>query len=484
VYELFILRKYLVPKKGRLSLTLIALMSIAVISLVVWLVVLFLSVTEGIEKVWLEKLTSLHAPIRVTPTQNYFASYYYRVDLASEKCGYTARSLAEKIRGGDLYAPQSDEALPPPEIKVDPVKAAFQVLSDMKIAFQDFELGGAMLRLEMRRGDTLSYLTQASYLASFSDKNPSFKKLTLPDSAEHHFLKLSGGKFVLPTLATKERGILLSKHFRDTGVRVGDRGWLLYPAATAGAVQEQRLPIFVTGFYDPGVLSLGNKCILAQGDVVHLINTSSRLEHFDKTEQIGFSVWLDKIQDAPKIAKELKERLEKAGIGSYWKVTTYRDFEFAKDLLQQFQSDRYLFTLIGVVILLVACTNVISLLIILVNDKKQEIAILQALGATKRSLAFIFGGVGAFIGILSSLLGAGVAILTLKNLSTLVGFLSFLQGQEMFSAVFFGSELPHTLSFSALGFVLIVTPLLSLIAGLIPAYKACRVSPSIVLRSL
>jgi lipoprotein-releasing system permease protein len=451
-------------------------------------VVLFLSVTEGIEKVWLEKLTSLHAPIRVTPTPSYFSSYYYRVDLVSEKCGYTARSLAEKMRGGDLYSPESDESLPPPETKIDPVKTVAQVLSSMKLPFQDYELGGAMLKLEMKRGDHVSFLTQASYLASFSEKNPSLKNLLLSptekDSAELHFSNLSEGKFKLPTLASKERGILLSKHFQETGVRIGDRGWLLYPSATAGGVQEQRLPIFVTGFYDPGVLSLGNKCILASGDLVHLINTSSSLEHFNKLEQSGFSVWLDDIQSAPKVAKELKARLDHAGAGDYWKVTTFHDFEFAKDLLRQFQSDRYLFTLIGVVILLVACTNVISLLIILVNDKKQEIAILQALGATKRSLALIFGGVGAFVGVISSMLGAAAAILTLKNLSALVQFLSFLQGQEMFSAVFFGSHLPQTLSFSALGFVLIVTPLLSLIAGLIPAYKACRISPSSTLRSL
>jgi lipoprotein-releasing system permease protein len=493
VYELSILRKYLIPKKRQLSMTLVALMSVGVIALVVWLVVLFLSVTEGIEKTWLDKLTSLHAPLRVTPTAKYFSSYSYLADSASESSNYTPRSFAEKIAGvSDPYNPASDESLPsycpPPEKVGDPVKIAHQILKEMNVPFQDFEMTGAMLRLQLTRGESHSFLTQASYLTSFPDRNPHLKKLTLPpvdnDVAELHFLKLSQGKLVLPLLPTQERGILVSKHFRDSGVRIGDKGWLAYPAATAGALQEQRLPIFVTGFYDPGVLSLGAKSILAPASIVHLINTSSQLEHFDKTAQMGFSVWLGKIEQAPQVAKELEKRLAQAGVGSYWKVTTYKEFDFAKDLLQQFQSDRYLFTLIGVIILLVACSNVISLLIILVNDKKQEIAILQALGATRKSLALIFGGLGASIGILSSLIGVGAAMLTLKNLDSLVHFLSFLQGQEMFNAVFYGNSLPQNLSLSALAFVLIATPLLSLIAGLIPAWKACRLSPSSTLRSL
>jgi lipoprotein-releasing system permease protein len=230
-------------------------------------------------------------------------------------------------------------------------------------------------------------------------------------------------------------------------------------------------------------MAIGNKCILAPANVVHLINTTSQVEHFDKTSSAGFAVWMKDIKLAPDLAKKLQIRLKEAQIDQYWKVSTYKEYDFAKDLLQQFQSDRYLFTLIGLVILLVACSNIISFLVILVNDKKQEIGILQALGAPRKSIAFIFGGLGAALGILSSFVGVGAALLTLKNLDKLVQFLSFLQGHDAFNAVFFGSSLPHELSFQALLFVLVITPILSLIAGLIPAWKACRLSPSAILRS-
>ncbi len=651
-------------------MTLIALMSVGVISLVVWLIVLFLSVTEGIEKTWLQKLTSLNAPIRVTPTQNYYSSYYHLADSISSGSNYTSRSLQEKLQGpSDPHNSAFDEAVPsywplpeknPDGSLRDPVKIAAAILSDLKkehkdLAYQDFEMSGGMLKLQLVRpaaggGETHSFLTQASYLASFADQSPYVKQLISPPSMKdlnHLFflchyasekseelsfnpssfqkkagdllsqveiktLKTTGSwrvplsllpentpilagaafkgkeiiqfqigekgqlkrvgsqlfwndkevfsslpiytekeltfkaqlvqsslenakrisdlrfqvqatdlplqgeiawqgveianadvkthfthqpttapfwvhgigeKLVLPTFSSKERGIMLSKQFHENGVRIGDRGYLAYPAATAGALQEQRLSVFVAGFYDPGVLSVGNKCILAPANVVHLINSTSQVEHFDKTSSAGFAVWMKDIKQASAVAKQIQDRLKDAQIDQYWKVTTYKEYDFARDLLQQFQSDRYLFTLIGLVILLVACSNIISFLVILVNDKKQEIGILQALGASRKSIALIFGGLGAALGILSSVVGVGTALLTLKNLDKLVEFLSFLQGHDAFNAVFFGSSLPHDLSFQALLFVLVITPILSLIAGLIPAWKACRLSPSAILRS-
>lgn len=114
MFELSIVKSYLWPKKGQISLSLIALMSIFVISLVVWLLVLFLSVTEGIEKNWLKKLTALNAPIRLIPTDDYFNSYYYQVDSISAKSGYSHKSIGEKLISSitDPYEPEIDESIP------------------------------------------------------------------------------------------------------------------------------------------------------------------------------------------------------------------------------------------------------------------------------------------------------------------------------------------------------------------------------------
>ncbi len=475
MFEFSVIRKYLVPRRKNLSVALIGSLSIGVITLVVWLVLVFLSVTDGIEKSWLSKLTTLHAPIRVTPTPAYYASYYYRIDEVASASAYALRSIGEKAlaANSDPYDPQVDagtglapDRLPDGRLK-DPVKLAYQILREKKLPFQEFELTGALLRLEMKRPQGTSFLTQVSYLTTLADQNPHISSLLLPE--------------VAPELSGKE--IWLAKSFQTNGVRPGDRGYLSYQAATVSGIQEQRMPVYVKGFYDPGVMAIGAKAILTPGDVVRTINASSPLEHFDKTQSNGLQVWIEDMGQALAVKKEIQTAFANAGIDRYWSVTTYHDYDFAKELLQQFQSDRTLFTLIGILILTVACSSILSLLLLLVNDKKREIGILQALGAKPSSIALIFGGCGALIGFVSSVIGLLAALFTLHNLDAVVSFLSFVQGHDMFSAAFYGKSLPSDLSARATFFVLVITPILSLVAGLVPAIKACRLKPSEILRA-
>lgn len=294
----------------------------------------------------------------------------------------------------------------------------------------------------------------------------------------------SGEKTVqLPMNEEKETGILLAKNYRDNGIMIGDRGYLSYNSATPGGVQEQRLSVFVSGFYDPGIMSIGNRCILVPSFITQTINASSSTFNLDKTQSNGILIWLNNVSDAEKIKKELELKFTQAGISHYWKVSTFKEYDFAKDLLQQFQSDKYLFSLIAAIILIVACCNIISLLTLLVNDKKKEIGILQAMGASTQSIALIFGFCGISMGVLSGVIGACAAVFTLKHIDGIVHLLSFLQGHDAFNAVFFGDSLPNKLSPSALKFIFFLTPLLSLLAGLVPALKACRLRPSEILRS-
>ncbi len=615
-------------------------MSVGMISLVVWLLLVFLSVTEGIERGWLDKLTTLNAPLRINPTPAYYNSYYYQIDSISDASGYTPKSIGEKFltAHSDPYSPETDVEIPPywqaPDCTEDgslkdPVKIAYKILNSLGLVFQDYEVTGAMMRLQLIRpqshlitehGDfTQSSLTQVSYIATFTDKNPNVHSLiskpTVQDLnhllylANQHTLSLTslleqvrikrlktslsywrlpsellpekkaikavpylqqgrlshfilskkegepllleddhflfkGSKYPLstPLFVTeplhfvvheiKTEGakelkeislnvesslygiplkgtipwdgleiaegelldanliapfsntqVFLAKSFQDNGVRIGDRGHLTYTMPTASSVQEQRLPIYVAGFYDPGIMAVGNKCILAPASVVHAINLANSSYHLDKTQANGIQVWFPNINDADKIKNEIIAAFKKAKIDSYWKVSSYRDYDFAKDLLQQFQSDKYLFTLIGIIILTVACCNIISLLVLLVNDKKKEIGILQAMGASTRSIAAIFGCCGILLGVVSSLIGTAAAFFTLKNIDSLVQFLSVLQGHDAFNAVFYGSSLPSDLSSHALLFILIATPILSLLAGLVPAIKACRLHVSTILRS-
>lgn len=469
MFEFTVALKYLIPRKKSLSTAFISLMSVLVISLVVWLVLVFLSVTSGIEKNWLGKLTSLHAPIRITPTDAYYRSYYYQIDSLTASSHYTLKTIGEKGESGvsDPYVEGVDEEIPVHWGKreaIDPVKTAFRELSALGLAYQDYEISGALLRLNRGSGTTLS---QMSYLLSYPTKNPKFASLVIESAP------VSG----------RDVPVFLPKNYKDNGVKLGDTGTLNYTAMTAASSQEQKIPIQVTGFYDPGLVSIGNKCIVVPSAVTRTIHASSQTFSPDGTPTNGIFVWFDDIGSALAMKEQIAAKFKEAGISEYWKIDTFRDFEFSKDLMLQFQSDRTLLLLIAAIILLVACCNIISLLVLLVNDKKKEIAILQSMGASCWSISAIFGLCGIAMGMLSSLIGSGLAIFTLTHLSSLVSFLSALQGHNAFNPAFFGQTLPNQLSTEALLFVLIATPILSLAAGLIPAIKASRIRPSSILRS-
>lgn len=698
MFELSVALKYLIPQRKQLSVTLIATMSVGVISLVVWLVLVFLSVTEGMEKNWLKKLTDLNAPVKITPTQAYYNSYYYHVDEISDSSGYQQKTIGEKAGSpvSDPYDPELD--VEPPRhwatkdldqdgsLK-DPVKIAYSVLDQLQktqkiTSFLDFEMSGALLKLQLLRSnaplfssrgrDTVNFLTQVSYLTSFPSCNPSLPSLVAPPSKEdiNHLLYLAGheleghkaeaepliqstdsevftkqllailenidilslqtsspfwtiphnllpkaGEFsamsfkrgkdlsqiiittsdqatpsssydkeigklqikegeisfigpsgihpvlsstpilsqeplrfevkgkprlennqilvvdlkttlhgqtlqgsiqwhslqvdqctpkvsftsapaihpmwmhslenraILPSNDKMEYGILLPKGFQDNGVLIGDRGYLSYNASTASSMQEQRLAIFVSGFYDPGIMSVGNKCILTPKEITRAINTASASHYFDKIALNGIQVWFANLSQADEIKKQIEKEFKIQGIDHYWKVQSFQEYDFAKELLQQFQSDKYLFSLIAIIIITVACCNIISLLVLMVNDKKKEIGILLSMGASSKSIAIIFGFCGVLMGTIGCAIGCISAYLTLLNIDSVVSLLSKMQGHDAFSAAFYGTSLPSTLSPNAAVFVMIATPLLALAAGLIPAIKACLLKPASILRS-
>ena len=434
------------------------------------------------EKNWLQKLTSLHAPIRITPTEAYYNSYYYQVDSLSAAANYSLKTIGEKSQASltDPYAEETDLEIPfywdRPTRKadgslLDPVKIAYRELEKLQssvpgLAFEDYEISGALLRINMSNGSSLSQMT---YLLSLAEKNPSLASLIMGSPIEVP----DNGDFP----------VYLPKSYKENGVQVGDRGTLNFSAPSAASFQEQRIWISVAGFYDPGILAIGNKCVLVPNEITRSISAANQTISPDGTPTNGIFVWIHDLKKAPEIASIIAERFLDADIASYWNVSTYESFEFAKDLLLQFQSDRTLLLLIASIILIVACSNIISLLVLLVNDKKKEIAILQSMGASFRSIASIFAVCGVAMGALGCLFGSLAAVFTLHHLDHLVALLSSIQGRAAFNPAFFGQSLPNQLSTEAFFFVLIVTPLLSLAAGLIPALKASRINPSSTLRS-
>ena len=199
MFELTIAFRYLIPRKKSLSTALVSLLSVdcdfagrlARIGLFVR--------HAGIERNWLQKLTSLHAPLRLTPTEYYYNSYYYQADSVAAASGYSLKTIGEKAESqlSDPYSEQlgcrASRNWPSPERHPDgqnarPRKGNFALLNELKVDYQDYEISGALHRLTLSRPPSTAgagaTLSQMSYLLSFMDRNPRFASLILPPSAE------------------------------------------------------------------------------------------------------------------------------------------------------------------------------------------------------------------------------------------------------------------------------------------------------------
>ncbi|MBS0634047.1 MAG: FtsX-like permease family protein [Verrucomicrobia bacterium] len=461
MFEFSVARKYLIPRVRQLSVSIISLISIFVIATVVWLSIVFFSAQEGIERSWTEKMVALTSPIRLTPTQDYYKSYYYQIDAYASHSNYAHKSLREKLASleSDPYDPANDPGLPrnfPKKEPVDIVKATMKAVGP---SGHIFETAQANLTVRLIRDISEQEVRSTIFLTGFEDASRRLKQnIDLP-----------------------KNGIVLPKAFQDAGIEVGDEGFITYHGFGATAAQELRSKIKVAGFYDPGILPVGGKVALIHTNLLDQVLSANFSEGANLPT--GIAVDVADIKQAHAVKEAIQSQLEKDNLSRYWTIQTYDEFDFTKDIFQQMKSDKNLFSLISIIITIVACSNIISMLIILVHDKRKEIAVLRALGASKSSIACIFGLCGFLLGAVGSILGAILAVLTLKNLHTILSFLGRLQGFEVLSSTFYANSLPNEVSLSSLFFVICIAGVASCLAGMVPAIQASRINTSEALRN-
>jgi len=148
----------------------------------------------------------------------------------------------------------------------------------------------------------------------------------------------------------------------------------------------------------------------------------------------------------------------------------------------QVQKDT-MFIVLGMIVL-VAAFNVISSLIMLVKDKRADIAVLRTLGAGSGAILRIFLMCGAFVGVSGTAIGTGIGILFCRNIVAIQHAVERISGGEVFdSSVFMLTELPNTIDWGDVARVVALGLVLSLLATLYPSWRAARTDPVEALRS-
>ncbi|ADR52709.1 lipoprotein releasing system, transmembrane protein, LolC/E family [Candidatus Liberibacter solanacearum CLso-ZC1] len=134
-------------------------------------------------------------------------------------------------------------------------------------------------------------------------------------------------------------------------------------------------------------------------------------------------------------------------------------------------------------IVLVASLNIISGLVMLVKEKRRDIAILRTMGARISSIMAIFFMIGAFIGISGTCAGVIIGILISVNVEVIRQFFLNAFGVVIFDTeAYLLTELPSKISWIEVSWIVAMTVFLSLLATIFPSWKASRIDPVKALR--
>lgn len=157
-------------------------------------------------------------------------------------------------------------------------------------------------------------------------------------------------------------------------------------------------------------------------------------------------------------------------IGTYGYM--YRDIQMIRAIMY----------LAMVLVIGVACFNIVSTLVMAVKDKSGDIAVLRTLGAKDGLIRAIFVWYGLMAGLVGSISGVVVGVLAAFNLTPLIRGIETLTGYHFLSGdIYFIDFLPSEVHWSDVAIVLVTSLVLSLIASWYPARRASKIDPARVL---
>jgi lipoprotein-releasing system permease protein len=207
---------------------------------------------------------------------------------------------------------------------------------------------------------------------------------------------------------------------------------------------------------------------------VHIEDAARLYRMGDKVT--GLRLKVDDIFAAPKIVREIALGL---GGGYYVNDWTNKNVNFFRNI----QLAKSMFFIILLMVVAVAAFNIVSTLVMIVKDKRAEIAILRTMGATPRSILAIFMTQGIGIGFIGTLGGVVVGVLISMNLESAVhGLEALLNTQFLDAQVYNMSDLPAYVSWVDVAKICGAAFVLCLLSTIYPALRAARTQPAQALR--
>ena len=278
----------------------------------------------------------------------------------------------------------------------------------------------------------------------------------------------------LADLKAGEFGILIGdKAAKKLGVVVGDK--LTFVAPEVSVTPAGMFP-WMKRFTVAGIFHVGAGEIDGFLGLTNLQDLG-KLHRWKPGQVQGLRLKFHDLFQAPRMAWQIAQDL--GGEGYYARDWTRTH----GNLYQAIGMEKSMIGLLLLLIVAVAAFNIISTLVMVVNDKRGDIAILRTLGMTPRQIMGVFMVQGTVIGVVGTAVGAAVGILAALNVSTAIAGLESLIGHKFLNPdVYFIDYIPSQVMAEDVYLICGAALVLSFLATLYPAWRAARTQPAEALR--
>jgi len=255
--------------------------------------------------------------------------------------------------------------------------------------------------------------------------------------------------------------VLGSELMYDTGISAGDTVELLIPYS---ATDMEKVKLRVAGSFTSGRYDYDSNMAVVG------LSTAQRL--YRSGDSVGgIAVHLDDGVDASEMKYDMQVLL-----GYPFVVKSWMDLD--RNLVSALAMEKKMMFIILALIVLVACFNISSSLIMMVMEKTRDIGILKALGANVRGISAVFMMQGALIGAAGVVLGTAAGIYVANRINDIASLIERTFGITVFpSDIYYFTEIPVNVSRQDVSSVMAVALVLTVLAGVYPAWKAARLDP-------
>jgi len=329
-----------------------------------------------------------------------------------------------------------------------------------KTQLKALEIRGVDPQLETQVSDIESYMIAGSWQALTNNNSSESKKSVIGDS-----------------------GIIIGAGVaKKLAVKLGDKVQLLLPSTSSGssANDSSKKNVFSAPLKRHvkivGIFKFGGT--IDETLAYISLTQAAEIKGYQEGESQGIRLKLDNVFDAPTVARAV--------------AYNFNHYVYIKDwtrsqghLYNDIQMVRMVMFIVLALVIAVASFNIVSTLIMAVNDKKGDIAILKTMGASRKLIMLTFIYQGLVNGLLGSLIGGAFGIFLALNLADIIAFVERLFSLKVLSAdVYFIDHIPSLLKMTDVYITVITALIMSLLATIYPAWRATKIEPAQVLGQL